>query len=436
MAVGIIAASIASGVLGYKASSDASKASSGASAAATAETARQFDLVRDDTRLSRGTGDVALTELASELGLSVPDYSASDANIQKRNDIQAQIYKVQNELTAARSEDNYIGWRGGANSGAVYGPADADTLEEITNRLTKLQKQYAELPTEVPRKAGKERVLEGEVLPEFESSAGPLPEYGDAPRLQRLSPYAEYEGQEDFQGGRFEFDPSTIEQNPNYQFILSQALKGVNRGMGGAGKRLSGNRMAELTRVAGGVAAGELDKEFERQYATSGENYGRGANEYNLRRSNALDVSDRGRTRALDLFNAGQQVDTAQHAIDRDVFDVNYRRNQDQYGREVGRYAIDTSRADELYKRRQDRLDRLAGMAGLGQGASRTSAAAGSNAANATGNILMSNAGNQAAAAAGKYSAINNAVQGYLDNATTQNQQDRLTNLYNKPVMA
>ena len=59
----IAGATIASGVLGARASRDASNASSSATGEAVEENRRQFDLARDDTAQARDVGRKALNQL-------------------------------------------------------------------------------------------------------------------------------------------------------------------------------------------------------------------------------------------------------------------------------------------------------------------------------------------------------------------------------------
>jgi hypothetical protein len=198
--------------------------------------------------------------------------------------------------------------------------------------------------------------------------SGDLPSYG-------------YEGQQpQFAGGdRFDFN---LEADPGYNFARDEGIRATNREMAAGGKYGSGNRLAAIADRVTGVASQYADQAFRRQMASSGENYGRDVQEY------GFDVNREGRDYSRGLTDFG----------------LGYQREQDLYGRE------------------QDVLNRYASMAGLGQTAVGQSGAAGSNMANAIGNINMANAQQQIAASNTGYGSANAALQGGISNYLTYQQ--------------
>jgi len=425
-ATAIVGSAVVSGAMGNKAAGKAADASNSATQASIAEQRRQFDLVRGDTNPARFYGENAMSALAQELGL--PAYKAP--NSKDNNQTQPRTInqnRSSKSLKVGAKEnsgaDNYIGIPRGPNGDPKF------------------------------EMGGSGQTIEGEVLPRFDPATGPLPKFNDTSRLSKFAPDTNLENFNNetqlpsFQdGSRFNFDPSKIAENPNYQFVMDQALKGTNRAMAAQGKLGSGNRLIELAKVAGGIASGEVDKEFGRQYTASGENYGRGIGEFGIKRQGELDkyninrdVYDTNRTTELakydmssGVFDRNQQTDLAQFGIDENVYNKDYQLNQDSYGRELGEYGVNYQRNQDLYGRGQDRLNRLAALAGAGQTATGQSATAGSNMANAVGNTQMNNAANQGNAAATKYGSINNAVQGGVSNYLAYNQNNRLMDLYGK----
>lgn len=196
----------------------------------------------------------------------------------------------------------------------------------------------------------------------------PLPEYAYSGNVPQ------------FQGGdRFQFD---LESDPGYQFARDEAIKATNRQMAAGGRYGSGNRLAEIADRVTGVASQYANQAFGRQLATSGENYGRDVGEYGMERAREGDI----------------------------------------YGRGLTQYGLDYQRGQDLYGREQNYLNRLAGIAGVGQTAVGQSGAAGSNMANAIGNINMANAQAQGQAAGTRYGAANQAIQGGTSNYLLYNQ--------------
>lgn len=203
---------------------------------------------------------------------------------------------------------------------------------------------------------------------------------GELQRPGDTLPRYSYGGEQpEFAGGdRFQFD---LEGDPGYQFARDEAIKETNRQMAAGGKYGSGNRLAEIADRVTGVASQYADQAFRRQLAASGENYGRGVQEYG--------------------------------------FDVN--REAGEYGRGLTSYGLESQREQDLYGREQNYLNRLAAMSGTGQTAVGQSGAAGSNMANAIGNINMANAAAQGNAAANRYGAYNSAIQGGMSNMMLYN---------------
>lgn len=220
-------------------------------------------------------------------------------------------------------------------------------------------------------------------LPRFQYAGQPPPAFTNTAQLPG------YQG-----GDRFQFDPSRIADNPNYQFVRDSALDAADRVLASQGKFGSGNRVAEIMKLSAGLASNEIGNEFQRQLAASGTNYQRGVTDFGINRQGAMD----------------------QYGWNRDAYALNYQQNQDQYQRALGQYGLDYQREADLYGREQNYLNWLSTLSGTGQNATGATANAGANMANAISNINMNNAANQANAAQMKYGAWNSAVQGGINN--------------------
>lgn len=260
-------------------------------------------------------------------------------------------------------------------------------------------------------------------LPQFTDRGAPLPQFNvnaPLPQFQGGTALPQYQG-----GQKFEFDPSQIENNPNYQFVRDQSLDAADRVLASQGKFGSGNRVAEITKLASGLASGEVNNEFGRQFAASNANYGRGTTDFGINRQGALDqygmsrdAYDISRANVLDKYN-----------MDLTGYNANYRQNQDTYQRNLGEFGMDYQREADLYGRDQNYLNWLSTVAGVGQNANAQSASSGANMANNISAALQNNAANQGNAAQMKYGSWNNAIQGGMSNYLAYNQNENLTKL-------
>ena len=168
-------------------------------------------------------------------------------------------------------------------------------------------------------------------------------------------------------GEDFKFN---LEEDAGYQFARDQAIKATDRTQASMGGTNSGNRLAEIGDRVTGVASQYANDAFNRQMGTSRENYGRNLTEYGINRD----------------------------------------------------------KENDMYGRRQTFLNRLSSLAGLGQTSVGQTGAAGQNFANASSNILNTNATNQGNIAIGNAQNLNNAIQGGTSNYL-------LSSLINKPTV-
>jgi len=170
--------------------------------------------------------------------------------------------------------------------------------------------------------------------------------------------YGSFEG-----GNRFNWDNEELYNDPGYNFVRGEALRGTERQQNAGGNQWSGGLLTALQDRAGGLAAG-----YSNQF-----------------RTNALNE------------------------------------NNINYGRDTGEYGMGVARNTDIYGRNQDYLNRLNALSGGGQNAAAQLGGFGSEAASNMGNIGMQNAMNQSNAVMSGANTINNALQSY----NTNNMLDR-----------
>jgi len=183
--------------------------------------------------------------------------------------------------------------------------------------------------------------------------------------------------------GSFNFD---LQSDPGYQFALDEAMKQANRGQASIGGFNSGNRLAELTDRATGVASQYANDAFGRQLASSQENYGRNLTDFGIAQGQEQDLYGRGLT---------------SFGISRDL-------ESDQYNRNLTDFNIASGQESDLYGRNQNYLNQLSNLAGAGQ-----------NAAVQTGGFGAQNTSNQINAEQFGTNSLNNAIQGGMSNYLT-----------------
>ena len=373
----VVVGSLVSANSADNAADAASSASQNATNASIGETTRQFDLTRQDLAPWRTSGANALNALNSRLGL--PQYNQSDGSAYLSQPIPQtwEEWSAQNAGTPNQTVTPDTRHGGG---GTTIPGTPAGTTQQYNEYVQNFLNENPAPSTGGPKYAikvppGSDFVTQ-EQLNQLNSGVAP----GDVTTSKDPGIYDEFQGGEalpEYTGtGDFEFN---LESDPGYLFAKSEAEKSVNRAQAGLGGYNSGNRLAELGDRITGLASTYADSAFGRQLASSQENYGRNLTDYN----------------------------------------VNTSRNKDQYGRDLTEYGLGVSRNQEQYGRDQDYLNRLQSMSGLGQTTATQTGQIGANAANNIGNYLMTNAANQSNASNIRNTGFNNAVQGGISNFLT-----------------
>lgn len=235
----------------------------------------------------------------------------------------------------------------------------------------------------------------------------PLPAYREAPIYNAFSP-----GQSPDQytaAPAFAFDQYQPENSPGYQFRLNQGTEAVNRGAAKSGNLNSGARLLALQNFGQRLASEEYANEYARQFRANQDAFNRNVAGYGLNYQRNQDLYNRG----VNEYGLGQQ------------------RNQDIYNRGLNTFNIQNQQNQDLYGRGQNVLNRYASLAGLGQTSLSQTGAAGQNMANQLSGAYQQNALNQAQAANTRYTGLNNAVQGGIQNYMLDNYINQLNTGYN-----
>jgi len=237
-------------------------------------------------------------------------------------------------------------------------------------------------------------------LPQYNNTSQ-LPSYTDNTNLPQYNTT-----------GDFNFD---LQSDPGYQFALDEAMKQANRGQASIGGFNSGNRLAELTDRATGVASQYANDAFGRQLASSQENYGRNLTDFGIAQGQEQDLYGRG----LTSFGINRDLESDQYSRDLTSFGIAQGQEQDLYNRNLTDYGIRQDQAltgyniasgqeSDLYGRNQNYLNQLSNLAGAGQ-----------NAAVQTGGFGAQNTSNQINAEQFGTNSLNNAIQGGMSNYLT-----------------
>ena len=115
----------------------------------------------------------------------------------------------------------------------------------------------------------------------------------------------------DFQGGdRFSWDTNALYNDPGYNFVRDEALRGTERQQNAGGNQISGNILTALQDRAGGLASSYSDQFRRNALNESNVNYGRDVGEYGMGVSRNQDMYgrnagmiDRGMNAATNLGN-------------------------------------------------------------------------------------------------------------------------------------
>ena len=292
-----------------------------------------------------------------------------------------------------------VGWSilGGSAISAITGDRAADAASDASRYATdataaEQRRQYDQtrLDQQPYREAGVNAL--GQYQAGIGDQGQPLPVYQQTPIYNAFSP-----GQAPDQyaaAPAFSFDQYQLENSPGYQFRLNQGTEAVNRGAAQTGNLNSGARLLALQDFGQGLASQEYGNEYARQFGANQDAFNRNVSGYGLNYQRNQDLYNRG----VNEYGLGQQ------------------QNQDIYNRGLNTFNIANQQNQDLYGRGQNVLNRYASLAGLGQTSLAQTGAAGMNTANQLSGAYQQNALNQAGAANTRYTGLNNAVQGGIQN--------------------
>jgi len=214
-----------------------------------------------------------------------------------------------------------------------------------------------------------EDYIPGSAIPEFapQSDVRDFDVRGDQPEYNRLA---------------------DITQDPSYQFRKAEQDRAINRNMAGMGKLMSGNRLEELMARSGDLASQEYSA-----------GYGRNIQDYELER--AREAAGYGRD--LTGFEQNRLAESSRYGRDVDAYNAAASREALGYGRGVDAYG-------RAYGQEADYLNRLTGLANVGQSSASNIAGMGANTAGIMGANIAASGSAQAAGRLGETAAWTGAL--------------------------
>lgn len=360
--VGMMGASMVVGAYGAnqqaQASGRAIDAQTAASEAATAESARQFDLVREDTRISRETGDQAMLALGFLMGTRQPPSDEAIGQIEAEL-AEAQALRAQYE---ARAEATPQSTQSGGFAGRVAGGVVRGIVVATQHRISAIDEDIAQIQARLDA-ANQERNM----AMEMGGGMGRVPDLNalfdgvDLPTGDNIgSPDSYLPDLDSFLQGLGE----DLENSAGYQFEMKQGREALQSSLTQKGTAYGGNAMKEALM-------------FSQDYAST---------KYGERHSQAMQEYDR-------TYQAGM----TRYGMDLDTYNRDRQGALDQYGLNMDRYRLEREQDDTHFAR-------LATMSGYGPAGTQISANAGQNYAQTvaqSGQNLASTIGNAAYAQAG-----------------------------------
>jgi len=172
--------------------------------------------------------------------------------------------------------------------------------------------------------------------------------------------------------GPFQFTAEDLKSDPSYQFRFQQGQEAINRGLGAAGKRFSGNRYEELLKYGQDMASQEYANAFNRALTTSNTNYGRNVQDYGIAQGNEQNAYQRALT-GNQLANQNEATMYGRALNEQGVAGANeqqvYNRQQAAYDQTIQQlmqtHNIDYQTAMDLYNAQQNKMAQYAELGNL-----------------------------------------------------------------------
>lgn len=269
-AIAGVVGSVAGAAITSNATGKAASGQQAATAAANAEAARQFDVTNQLAAPTINAGNSARDRLTYLLGLSPTGYSGT---------------------TAA----------GGTGSGAATGQSADQVRNQLLAQFTTQTQnpsgggftQYDEngqgyglqLPstTEVVDEAGLQAAVNAQLAQQQASTQATTDAAATDPAYGSLAQGFEYDT---YTPETFSFDPSSLYDDPSYQFRLDQGQKALDRSGAASGRLLSGAQLQASSDYNQAAASQEYGNVYNRALGTFSVNEGNRSNAFNLNESN------------------------------------------------------------------------------------------------------------------------------------------------------
>lgn len=350
-AVGAVGASVVSGVFGSKQTGDAAQTAADAQAKASEraidESARQFDTVREDTRVSRETGDQAMIALGYLMGTRKPptqeDLGAKRSELEG---LQGELEQINAQLEQRRQEQddrydvdmNYNPLEGpdamkegtdpvgvtlhpGQSPGEYWlgsGAAGQDRgqIGDLVQRRNEIQRQISSTQTQM-----ESMEMEADMAGELGAIGTDVPDLNslfdnvDMPTGENIGdPDAYLPDLDNFLKGLGE----DLKKSEGYQFELEQGREALKNAQAAKGTAYGGNALRaaiehgqDYASTKYGERHGQALQAYDRKYQEGMTRYGMDVDEYNRQRQEGLD----------------------QYGMNLDQYNLAKREEQDQYSR-------------------------------------------------------------------------------------------------------
>lgn len=230
MAIGSIIGGLYSAYSSNKAAGDIQ----GAANMSAAEQRRQFDLMRDDTRPYRQTGENALYEMSNMLGLGGPEYYETQNEARRLRDRLENTREYKREFTGVGDYEQVD-----SKAGMMY--RNTETGQMLT------RDQYADRLGQ-----GEQERIENPEYIELENELSQVEQ-----ELSGMDP----------QASASQFD---LSQTPGYQFRFNEGMNALDQSLAATGNRFSGRAAKAAQRYGQGLASQEFSNRFNRLASLSG----------------------------------------------------------------------------------------------------------------------------------------------------------------------
>lgn len=242
--VAVAGATLVSGAMGSNAAEDAADASSAASGDMLAESRRQFDLVRSDSKVAREVGNDALLTLGFLLGVRQPPSAESITALEKEL-ADAEAMKKASVKANSKIPDDYGG--------------RSDRLRGATNNLSRTGGYGADYAGGVNTGGDDSRRPHAANIGAIDNNIASIKaKLAQAKKMQGIATQ--------YSGGLGEF----IKKQPGYEFGMQEGTRAIGNTLSASGSSQGGRALKELERYGQDYAGTKTDEHLGRLFTLAG----------------------------------------------------------------------------------------------------------------------------------------------------------------------